>query len=78
MNRFDHYDYDIKDIDLETFVKAYSLMLFEASAIKMGLLLCCGNTLQGAKILACNNNREEYLAAVTDLLRVGFLKVREV
>ena len=78
MNRFDHYDYDIKDIDLETFVKAYSLLLIEASAIKMGLLLCCGNSLPVAKTLACNSNREEYLGAVTDLLRVGFLKVRAV
>ena len=70
-------EFQSRDIDLETFVRQYALMIFDHRALQLGLLLASGDSMKEALLLSCHNDVALIGPAIDELQRVGFLREKK-
>jgi len=65
----------VREMTPRDFIREYGLMIHDLDALRFGLLLSCGDSLEQASRLALGNEQDRVLRACNYLHRVGYMQM---
>ena len=66
--------YKSKSMNEHDFIRTYALLIFNQYALKVGLLIACGDSIKDAFKMVCGNSQRMKQNALAALVQIGYLE----